>query len=191
MTIKPLHLRPAATLTDLLEGRESIVELLASPEYEAALITVDYGKNDPFDTPFPACTCGARAKTLARPNGRWMARCSVCDRSIRNPQITEWDAKIHWCQMNLEQMDYRSFPLFGLEHLDVYSAKSRLSSIYHDLMYKSQIASLDVAINKRNACHAVPAPSDLARMYLLRDLAKLALSLVRLQMLAADDAGNK
>lgn len=58
-------------------------------------------------------------------------------------------------------------------------------------MYKSQIASLDVAINKLNATHAVPDPSLLARMYLLRDLAKLALSLVRCQMQDLDAHGNK
>jgi hypothetical protein len=191
MTIKPLHLKPRVTELVLRTERISIIEKLASPAYEDALITEEYGGHDPFDIPLPNCSCGARPKIMSLPSGRWMARCLACERAIRDPQRQEWDAKVHWCQMNIEQMnDYRSFPLFGLEFLDVYGAKVRLSSIHRDLVYKSKIASLDIAINKLNAGHALQDPVLVARTALLRDLSKLALRIVRKYMVGLDNIGN-
>lgn len=81
--------------------------------------------------------------------------------------------------MNKEQLDYQALPLFGLQGLDRAAAKVRLSSIYHDLLLKSQIATLDLSLCERTREHPAPGRDYMEKIFAYRDWAKLALSLIK------------
>ncbi|MDG1581010.1 hypothetical protein [Pseudomonas sp. GOM6] len=76
-------------------------------------------------------------------------------------------------------MDYQNLPLFGLNGLDRQAAKVRLTSIYDDLLLRSQIATLDLSLNQRTREHPAPGRDFYEKMCAYRDWAKFALRLIK------------
>lgn len=174
------HRRPNVTVEQLQAKRLSLLTQLQSPEHVTNIVTREYGSHDPRIAPFPACTCGAAARLGKTDRGKWSACCSVCAKSISDPQAYDWAACLQWCQLNLEQLKYQELPLFGLNALDRPAAKIRLSSIYRDLLLRSQIATLDLSLSQRTHTHPAPGRDFLEKLYAYRDWAKLALRLIKI-----------
>lgn len=176
---KPLHRRPGVSLAELQAKRQTIHDQLHSPEHADRVVTREYGSHDPRIAPFPTCTCGAPGRLQKLPSNTWLASCSRCEKTISHGQANDWSACLQWCEMNLQNLCYRDLPLFDLQDLDREVARSRLKSIYDDLLHRCQIATLDTAISQR--CHDYPAPGTdyCERIYAYRDWAKLALRLLK------------
>lgn len=175
----PLHRRPGVTVKQLQAKRLELLETLHSPEHAASVVTRDYGEHDPRIAPFPPCTCGAPARLVLLDDGKRDACCTSCERHIHAPQKLDWAACLQWCAMNKGQLDYQALPLFGLQGLDRAAAKVRLSSIYHDLLLKSQIATLDLSLCERTREHPAPGRDYMEKIFAYRDWAKLALGLIK------------
>lgn len=175
----PLHRRPGVTVKQLQDKRLELLQKLHSPEHVASVVTRDYGEHDPRIAPFPPCSCGAPARLEMLDDGKWNARCTSCDKRILDPQKYDWAACLQWCLLNLDQLDYQQLPLFGLQDLDRQSAKVRLSSIYHDVLLKSQIGTLDLSLSERTREHQAPGRDYMEKIFSYRDWAKFALSLIK------------
>lgn len=177
----PLHRRPGVTVAQLQAKRLALLTELQSPEHVSSVVTREYGAHDPRIAPFPACACGAPARLEKIDDGKWSAGCSACNNRILDPQKYDWAACLQWCLLNLEQLDYQQLPLFGLHDLDQQAAKVRLSSIYHDILLKSQIATLDLALSERTREHPAPGRDYMEKMFAYRDWAKFALRLIKVR----------
>lgn len=175
----PLHRRPNVTIEQLQAKRFELINRVASKAHESTVVTRDYGPHDPRIAPFPVCTCGSPGKMEKLASGRWTVSCSGCDKRIREDQQYDWAACLYWCLLNLEQIDYHELPLFGLQGLSKPEAKARLTSIYNDLLLRSQIVTLDLALNPRTHEHPAPGRDFLEKMWAYRDWAKFALSLIK------------
>lgn len=176
----PLHRRPGVTVPALQGKRQALLDRLHSVEHRAGVVTREYGPHDPRIAPFPACLCGAPARLQKLPTGKWFARCSVCERAIRDPQVNDWSACLQWCAMNLQRLNFQDLPLFDIQGLDPVTAKRRMKSIYEDLLLRSQIATLDTSISERTHAHPAPGRDYSERLFAYRDWAKLALQLLKL-----------
>lgn len=177
----PLHRKPGVTVPQLQAKRLELIRKLKSEAHIASIITRDYGDHDPRIAPFPACTCGAPAR-LDRVDGeKWSVRCTVCDKQIHAPQKRDWAACLQWCSMNMEQLDYQTLPLFGLQGLDRDAAKVRLASIYQDLLLRSQIATLDISLSERTHQHPAPGRDYAEKLFAYRDWAKFGLQLIKVR----------
>jgi len=180
-TKKPLHRRPGVTVAELQEKRTKLHDQLQSEAHQATVLTRDYGEHDPRIAPFPPCTCEAPGRLQRDEKGKWMACCSRCEKRIPSAQQHDWAACLEWCLLNLEQLDYQQLPLFGLEGLDRQAAKSRLTSIYNDLILRCQIACLDLALYQRTRENSPPGLEYYERICAYRDWAKFALRLIKIQ----------
>lgn len=178
-TKTPLHRRPGVTIHELQAKRAVLNEQLHSEAHLAAVITRDYGEHDPRIAPFPPCTCGAPGRLQRDDKGKWMACCSRCEKQIPSAQKYDWAACLEWCLLNLEQLDYQQLPLFGLEGLDRQAAKTRLTSIFNDLILRCQIASLDLTLYQRTRETSPPGLEYFERICAYRDWAKFALRLIK------------
>jgi hypothetical protein len=177
----PLHRQAGVTIEQLHEKRISLMDKLSAQE-QLGHFSRDYGAHDPRIAPFPACSCGAPGlltKSNSSNGTKWMASCSICDKRIRDAQQYDWSACFMWCQLNLDQLDYRTIPLFALCDLDPVEAKARMAPIYHDLLLRCQIATLDSAICDRTKNHPAPGRDYIERISAYRDLAKLILRLIK------------
>lgn len=178
----PLHRRPGVTVDQLKVKRSELLALLESPGHITRTVTRDYGTHDPRIAPFPPCTCDEPAKLVLLGSGKWHAHCTSCTRAITDPQKHDWTACLQWCAMNKDQLDYQTLPLFGLHGLDARSAKVRMTSIYDDLLLRSQVATLDLAISERTQYeHTAPGRDYLEKINAYRDWAKLVLGLIKQQ----------
>lgn len=176
----PLHRRPGVTVKQLHAKHRELLATLHSPDHNDNVVTRDYGDHDPRIAPFPVCTCGEPAKLVLLDSGKWHAHCTACTRAIADPQQHDWAACLQWCAMNKDQLGYQVLPLFGLQGLDSQAARARLTSIYNDLLLRSQIATLDLAISNRTQYeHEAPGRDYMEKIYAYRDWAKLALMLVK------------
>lgn len=175
----PLHRRPGVTVQQLQAKRLALLEVLYSQQHVGSVVTRDYGEHDPRIAPFPPCSCGAPARLELLDGGRWEACCSSCDKRIHAPQKHDWAACLQWCALNMDQLDYQSLPLFGLQGLDRSAAKDRLTSIYHDLLLRSQIATLDQSLSERTHTHSAPGRDYMEKISAYRDWAKFALQLIK------------
>lgn len=174
-----LHRRPEASAKQIAAKRSALLNMLHSSEHRESVPERDYGEHDPRIAPFPACTCGSPGRLTKLDTGRWFAECSACDRAIREAQTYDWAACLNWCELNLDGLDYRQLSLFDLSGLSPQEAKQRMVPIYNDLLLKSQIATLDLALNQRNREHTAPGRDYIERMHAYRDWAKLALRLIK------------
>jgi hypothetical protein len=177
----PIHRRPGVTVAQLQAKRLALLSELQSPEHVSSVVTREYGAHDPRIAPFTACACGAPARLVKLDDGKWSAGCSACNKRILDPQKYDWAACLQWCQLNLEHLNYQELPLFGLKGIDRKDAKVRLTSIYHDLLLKSQIATLDLSLKQRTHEHPAPGRDYIERLYAYRDWAKLALQLLKVE----------
>nr|WP_153606269.1 hypothetical protein [Pseudomonas aeruginosa] len=174
-----LHRRADVTVKQIRSKRQALIDKLRSPEHLDTVATRDYGTHDPLIAPFPPCACGAPGRLERLPNGKWMASCSDCPKAIPAPQQHDWAACLQWCQLQLDQLDYRALPLFGLEGMDHSQARARLISIYDDLNLRCQVATLDLSLSRRTHAHQAPGLEHYERLCAYRDWAKLALRLVK------------
>lgn len=108
-----------------------------------------------------------------------MVACPSCHKHIPDPQTYGWAACLMWCSMHLDQLNYQTMPLFGLDGLNKKAAKARITSIYNDLMLKSQIATLDLSISQRTKQHDAPGRDYAEKIFAYRDWARLMLRLVK------------
>lgn len=175
----PFHRRPGVTVSELQTKRQVALDRLHSVEHKARVVTRDYGTHDPRIAPFPSCICGAPGRLEKLASGKWLVSCSGCDRAIRDPQLSDWSACLQWCSLNRYALSYQDLPLFSLQGLDRTAAKARLTSIYDDLLLRSQVATLDIALNQRTHEHPSPGRDYCERLFAYRDWAKLALQLLK------------
>lgn len=179
----PLHRRPGVTVEQLEAKRRQLADKLNSPEHDARVPTRDYGDHDPRIAPFPACTCGAPGRLEKLGGGRWSAHCSSCIKRIADLQRHDWAACLDWCQLNMQNLRYQDLPLFDLKEREPAQAKARMVPIYDDLVLRTQIATLDLSIQRRTwkqgSQQKAPGVEFLERLQAYTAWAKFALRLIK------------
>lgn len=137
------------SLTDdyLLDKRAKILLELRSDEHFEATDTVVYGRHDPLDVAPGACDeCGSLPELSQQGDEerpRWLAVCTGCGRSPKEPRAWPWLAGLAWNQINLRGMSYGALPLFSLDGLSPSEARERMIGIRHNLELRKNLAGLD------------------------------------------------
>jgi len=131
----------------LLKKLDSLYIEIKSDEHYEATPSLAYGYHDPFEIPIAPCeVCSFKPQvncvTEAPAPKRWQCICE-CGRKPKSVRKKTWQAAIEWNWINLNSLNYRDLPLFGLANLDAEQAHQRLVGFRRNLELRKNIAEIE------------------------------------------------
>lgn len=171
-------------LSQLLQRRAELLEILVSERHRTETPTVEYGPHNPFIVQIAPCdSCGApaahRKVSAAKSRTRWVMICSGCGKCSGEGQRERWMAELMWNGTNLGTQRYQDLPMFALAELDHHAARERIAGIRENLVYRVSLCSVDRAIAMLDRQHPRPGTQYQRRLDAYLKWAVLASKLVK------------